>query len=170
MSVPKQYPISVDEPTEPVMQPNLPQTSDWEPYDNWRMLPPRGDGAFRYWNSRYSVTVAVDNNQSLVKGRCWRALIIRSDQSAHRDYRDFMRIKDDLFGPNYEAIELLPSRSREVDPSNAFYMFVFDVPLRIGELTRNVLHPAEAIAPQRKFDRVYTCPAKWPKVNDGSRR
>lgn len=153
MIVPKIYPISTDYPTEPREQRNQPDVSTWEPFDEWRMLPPNGDGAYRYWNSRYSVTVAQDTKQTLVRGRCWRALIIRADQSAHRDYRDFMRIKDELFGPNFEAIELLPSRCREVDPSNAFYIFVFDVPLRIGELTRNVLHPAEALAPQRKFEK-----------------
>jgi hypothetical protein len=156
MIIPKQFPVSFDDPTEQKIEPNSPDVSQWEPYDEWRMVPDSGDGASRYWNSRYSVTVVRDHRQSLMKARCWRALVIRADQSAHRDYRDFMRIKDDLFGPSYEAIELLPSRSREIGPSNAFYMFVFDAMLPIGEPSRNVLHPSESKAPQRKFERTKT--------------
>lgn len=38
-------------------------------------------------------------------------------------YRDFMRIKDELIGPECEAIELYPARSREVDTANQYHLF-----------------------------------------------
>lgn len=86
-------------------------------------------------------------------------LIMRADQSAHHDYRDYMRIKDDIFGEEYEAIELYPARSRETDPSNAFVLFVFERRLRIGETQRLVCLPDESQAPQRHF---YETPIESP--------
>lgn len=43
-------------------------------------------------------------------------------------YRDFMRIKDELVGPECEAVELYPARSREVDTANQYHLFAVDDP------------------------------------------
>lgn len=133
------------------IKPNEPDSRYWQKYDHWRMLPDGTDGIRRYWNSRYSLAIKPELKQSLVSCLCYTVLVIRADQSAHRDYRDYMRIKDDIFGPEYEAIELLPARSRENDPSNAFVLYVFSKALPIGERHGEVLRPEESKASQREF-------------------
>lgn len=131
--------------------PHRPDPSKWAPYDHWRMQSPRAPyPSWRYWNSRYSITIRPEK-QKLIRGTCWRMIIMRDDQSAHHDYRDYMRIKDDLFGPEYEAIELYPRRSRETDPSNAFVLFVFANRIPIGDQDKLIASHDRAMAPQRKF-------------------
>ncbi|GHO61302.1 hypothetical protein KSC_001940 [Ktedonobacter sp. SOSP1-52] len=39
-----------------------------------------------------------------------------------------MRIKDELVGPECEGVELFPARSREVDTSNHYHLWVIDDP------------------------------------------
>ena len=144
-------PTTDDDLTEPEITPNEPNPSRWPPFDHWRRVSPRQDGVLRFWNSRYSVSIKTEK-QSLVPGAlCWRVLIIRSDQSAHHDWRDYQRIKNELFGERFEALELYPAERRLVDPSNAFVLFVFDRPIRIGDQRREVRGQATSIAPQRGF-------------------
>lgn len=40
-------------------------------------------------------------------------------------YRDFMRIKDEICGEEYEAVEIFPARSDEIDTANQFHLWVF---------------------------------------------
>lgn len=146
------YPVSSDDPTEESLRRNEPSGKDWAAYDDWKMFPKTDQGVWRYWNSRYTVIVRVEK-QSLVKCKCYRMLIIRSDQSCDRDWRDYMQIKEDIFGPEAEAIELYPARSRENDPSNAFVLFVFEKKLRIGDFKDCYVLPNGVIgAPQRDLD------------------
>jgi len=56
-----------------------------------------------------------------------------NDQSARHDWRHFQRIKNELVGPECEAIELYPAQSRCVDASNQYHLFVFSDPaFRLG--------------------------------------
>lgn len=150
---PTRYAIDDNIPEKLDISPDQPSPSDWDPYDEWRMQSKRPkDPSFRYWNSRYRVTV-TEAKQSLLKCKCWKMLIIRADQSAHHDYRDYQRIKDDIFGPEAEALELYPARSREVDPSNAFILYVFDKRrIPIGVPVKNVCTQDRSLAPQRRFE------------------
>lgn len=75
-------------------------------------------------------------------------------ETAHHDWRDAQAIKNDVCGEEWEGLELYPSESRLVDPSNRFYLWVvppgivrwgLDVP------GRRVLTMAQSIAPQRPF-------------------
>lgn len=75
------------------------------------------------------------------------------DESARHDWREFQQIKNSLVGEEWEALELYPSESRLIDPSNRFYLwacpkYVIKWGLPGG---RKVLLPEEAIAPQRPF-------------------
>lgn len=111
------------------IRPNEPNKNSWAPYGEWERT--GSDGWLtRFENGRYMVTI-VPERQELLPVPCWRMMIVNIDQSAHHDWRDFQRIKNDLFGPEYEAIELYPAESRKVDPSNAYILFVFrgDVPI-----------------------------------------
>jgi hypothetical protein len=75
-----------------------------------------------YRNSRYQVAIFT--------GACdlgaYLQLSIKSlDRSARHDWRDLQRIKNELVGKEYEAIELYPAESRCVDTANQFFLFVF---------------------------------------------
>lgn len=50
--------------------------------------------------------------------------IKRIDQAPVHDWRDLQRIKDELIGPECEAVELYPANSRLlVDTSNQFHLW-----------------------------------------------
>lgn len=55
--------------------------------------------------------------------------ISRVDRTAARDWRDFQRIKNQLVGPDCEAIELYPAESRLVDTANQFHLWCVAEPL-----------------------------------------
>lgn len=40
-------------------------------------------------------------------------------------YRDFMRIKDEICGPEFEAVQIFPARSDEIDTANQYHLWVF---------------------------------------------
>jgi hypothetical protein len=54
--------------------------------------------------------------------------IRRIDQTPSRDWRDFQRIKNELVGPENEAVELYPAESRKVDTANQFHLWVLADP------------------------------------------
>jgi len=54
--------------------------------------------------------------------------IRRIDRAPCRDWRDFQRIKNQLVGPECEAIELYPAESRVVDTANQFHLWCIDDP------------------------------------------
>jgi len=54
--------------------------------------------------------------------------IKRTDNAPVRDWRDLQRIKDELIGPECEAMELYPARSRLVDSANQFHLWGFSDP------------------------------------------
>lgn len=47
------------------------------------------------------------------------------DKAPFHNWRDIQRIKNELLGPEIEAIELFPSESRLVDTANQYYVFAF---------------------------------------------
>lgn len=133
------------------IRPNEPNKNSWVPYGDWK--PTESDGWLtRLENGRYMVTIAPEH-QRLFPFQCWKLMIVNTDQSAHHDWRDFQRIKNDLFGEEYEALELYPAESRKVDPSNAYILFVFKGQIPLGETERLVCNPqvTEPLAPQRAF-------------------
>lgn len=49
--------------------------------------------------------------------------IRRVDRQAARDWRHFQQIKNELVGPECEAVELYPAESRLVDTANQFHLW-----------------------------------------------
>jgi len=47
-----------------------------------------------------------------------------NDRSAAHDWREFQRIKNELCGPEREAVELYPAQSRLYDTANTFHLWV----------------------------------------------
>ena len=50
--------------------------------------------------------------------------IKRNDRQPIHDWRDLQRIKNELVGPEFEAVELYPAESRMVDGANQFHLWV----------------------------------------------
>ncbi len=90
-----------------------------------------------------------------VGGGKWSLIsIVAHDETARHDWREYQQLKNFLVGPEWEAIELYPSESRLVDPSNCFYLYCVPpgvIPWGRPMGTRSVLHPRDTIAPQRAF-------------------
>lgn len=47
----------------------------------------------------------------------------RDGQTIFRDWRHFQQIKNDIIGPECEAVELYPAESRLVDTSNKYHLY-----------------------------------------------
>lgn len=138
------------------MRPDYPRNNDmpqWGPFvRNPDSDTPQGDA---WTNGRYDCVVALflaelpTGEQVTAK----RLQICNFDQSARHDWRDFQRIKNELIGPEWEAVELYPAESRLRDPSNAFYLWCFPAHVFswLGFQSRLVCDADQAIAPQRKL-------------------
>lgn len=70
-------------------------------------------------NDLYQVQVRPVDNHGLLH------LNIRRRDGAHdiRDWRHFQRIKNEILGPEAEAVELYPAESRLNDTSNKFHLW-----------------------------------------------
>lgn len=75
--------------------------------------------------------------------------IRRTDRAACRDWRHFQAIKNQLAGPEREAVELYPAESRVVDTTNQFHLWVMPegVQLPIGWRVRSVVDHDEMPIP-----------------------
>lgn len=104
-------------------------------------------------NDRYGclATFLPKSHGTLFGHEVVRLGIQNQDQSARRDWRDFMAIKRDVLGPDWEAIELYPHDGRIIDPSNYFILYAIraEFPFGIAGPSK-VLTPENAIAPQRR--------------------
>lgn len=107
-----------------------------------------------YMNDLYQVNVTQMN-------ATWIHLSVklRTKQPVH-DWRHLQQIKNELVGPEHEAIELYPAESRIVDGANQYHLWClakeglrFPVGFDDGGPARNTPEQAAAIgAVQRAFD------------------
>jgi len=54
--------------------------------------------------------------------------IKRIDRAPLHDWRELQQIKNELVGPEYEAVELYPAESRVVDTANQYHLWVIIKP------------------------------------------
>lgn len=76
-----------------------------------------------FWNNRYSVQV----NQGVFIpeiGVCYRIMIRDNLARPIHNWHDFQRIKNELFGEEFEAIELYPKQSQLVDDANIYHLWI----------------------------------------------
>lgn len=102
-----------------------------------------------YRNSRYQVS--IDRNPwhrfpESVGPIVWLSIkrLDRGPVGIER-FRDFQRIKNELVGPECEAIELYPAESRLVDTSNQYHLWAFTEPatrVPLGYQEREVITTA----------------------------
>jgi hypothetical protein len=96
----------------------------WEPWEeitDYNLplgpLAEAAGGTKVYCNNIYTII-----HRTLEDGCVW--LSIRSnDNSARHDWRHFQKIKNDLVGPEIEAMEIYPKESRLADTSNQFHLW-----------------------------------------------
>lgn len=119
----------------------------WTPFErdfNWRPPPPLTEhgGHMCFVNSRYAVIVVL-----LPAG--WIQLeVVSRDGLPVRRWRDLQRIKNELVGPEREAVEVFPAESRLHDPGNAYDLWVAPADYRFpfGWSFRHVLNVEQAAA------------------------
>ena len=54
--------------------------------------------------------------------------ITSRDNAPCKNWRHFQQIKNELIGPEYEAMELFPAESRLVDAGNEYHLWVHATP------------------------------------------
>lgn len=107
-----------------------------------------------YRNSRYQVWFDEVRTQL---GLVTHLSIKRNDRRVLHDWRDLQRIKNELCGPEREALEIYPAESRLVDTANQYHLWVLEpgacVPLGFfdGRLVNDEENPAMQ-AKQRPYE------------------
>ena len=127
------------------------QTKPWTKFEEGRI--PEFPHIEVYINSRYQVNVTkfmIDEPF----GRCFHLSIKTRDKAPYHDWRDFQRIKNELVGPEYEAVEIYPAESRLVDTSNQYHLWCFlDFKFPFGYKKREVVEDVgDTGAVQRPFE------------------
>lgn len=84
---------------------------------------------FSTWHNR---TYAVAVYEPACDGDPTQITIQRFDESPARDWRHLQQIKDEVCGPEFEAVELFPAQSRVVDMTNTTHLWVFKKELEFG--------------------------------------
>lgn len=82
-------------------------------------------------NLDYQVHVKIVGEGTADDGSAFKMVhlsIRRLDRRPVRDWRDLQRIKNQLLGPECEAVELFPAESRLVDEANQYHLWGFDNP------------------------------------------
>ena len=120
----------------------LVQPTSWTPFEQRKggsVSYANIERAARVWGvsieeARTRIALTVSEDQLWVNSRYQIAMrhmgcgrvhlsIKRLDQQPIHDWRDLQRIKNELVGPECEAVELYPAESRLVDTANQFHLW-----------------------------------------------
>ena len=110
-----------------------PAEPPWQPFQTGAFGPPgariESEPGFVgvFFNNLYQVTYReVESYLGLLAWLCIR----RRDSAPGHDWRHLQRIKNELCGPEREALELYPAESRLVDTSNQYHLWVLPEGMR----------------------------------------
>jgi hypothetical protein len=104
-----------------------------------------------FYNSRYQVTV-YEGRMPPPYGRIVHLSFKTHDRQARHDWRDMQRIKNELVGEEFDAVEVYPAESKLVDLCNQYHLTVFlDWKLPFGFQTRCVADGKEGKGRQRPW-------------------
>lgn len=128
------------------------QTAQWTPFEKASF--PGFPDAIVFINSRYQVLLQFFDIEAPF-GRCVHLSIKTRDRAPHHDWRDFQRIKNELIGEEFEAVELYPAESRLMDTSNQYHLWCFrDFKFPFGYRNRQVCEETGMVgAVQRPFEK-----------------
>lgn len=90
------------------------------------------EGETQWMNDTYVVYRRILKSSSGELPDAIHLSIRRQDRQPARDWRDFQRIKNQLAGPEWEAMEIYPAESRLVDGANQYHLWCFDFELGVG--------------------------------------
>ena len=87
--------------------------------------------AKEYWNNdKYQVAI-FDADVAEDFPAMWHLSIKRQDRMPVFGWRDIQTIKNEIIGPEHEAVQLFPAESRLVDGANQYHLYVLkDAALR----------------------------------------
>lgn len=131
----------------------------WTPFEQATTLT-RGDvtipvpkGEMIFINSRYQVNIRILPPIEPFGRVLWFS-IKRRDKRALHDWRDIQRIKNELAGPEFEAVEIYPAESRLQDTANQYHLWVFadGYQIPIGFADRQVSEAMSHGSVQRPFE------------------
>jgi hypothetical protein len=127
------------------------ETKPWTSFERGRI--PQFPDIDVFINSRYQVNLTLFEIQPPF-GLCIHLSIKTRDKAPVHDWRDFQRIKNELVGEEFEAVELYPAESRLVDTSNQYHLFCFrDFKFPFGYKKREVCEDTgNTGARQRPFE------------------
>jgi hypothetical protein len=94
-----------------------------------RLLRDEVNNAEVWINDLYQVSKRLLDAPDMPDGKIWHLSIKRRDRMPLHDWPDLQRIKNELVGHEYEALELYPAESRRVDASNQYHLWVLTVPV-----------------------------------------
>lgn len=129
-------------------------------------LPAAALGIDELWaNERYTVEVRYVTAPAPFGRGKWLSFH-RADRAAIHDWREIQRVKNEVLGPEVEAVEIYPAESRLVDESNQFHLWAFEAiqPWPFGYASRSVETPetlavTAPLARQRPFNKLTPAPA-----------
>ena len=78
-------------------------------------------GERSFYNGKYQALLKNDGDFAILAIR-------REDRRPVTGWRDVQWIKNQLLGPEVEAVQLFPAESRLVDLSNQFYLYAANIP------------------------------------------
>lgn len=133
----------------------------WTQFKKMEINPILVDDVDEIWkNNQYEVQLKFIDLDKGKKGFVWLQLKHVTKEAIH-DWRDMQRIKNELLGPEREAVELYPAESRLVDTSNQFHLFILPEGEKtdFGYTQRGVVSghddfiPGKGGSKQRAFDK-----------------
>ena len=80
-----------------------------------------------YVNDIYQVQVQPTGRED----RMLHINIRRRDGGMFKDWRHFQQIKNEIAGPEREAVEIYPAESRKVDTTNKWHLWVFPEGMKV---------------------------------------
>jgi len=114
---------------------------------------PMPEGEMIFINSRYQVNIRMVPPVEPFGRILWLSIKRRDKRSMH-DWRDIQRIKNELIGPEFEAVEIYPAESRLHDTANQYHLWVFadGYHIPIGFAERQVSEVMSHGSVQRPFE------------------
>lgn len=115
-------------------EPGTPEPVQLPPWSEWvrsqTYFGPDGqerqcpDDELVFTNARYQVSIRQVAPAKPFGRILWLSIKLRS-RAPMRRWRDLQRIKNELVGPSFEAVEIFPAEERLVDTSNQYHLWVF---------------------------------------------
>jgi len=108
------------------------QWGEWDEIDISEDHPDKLEGVQRAWsNDRYAVQYLKRNGFEVL-------MVRRHDGGSDYPWRDLQRIKDEVMGPDREAVQVFPKKSEIVDSANMAHIWLIHEDSRLPYTFKNL--------------------------------